>query len=72
LVTGGTERQRGVVKWFDPKKGIGFIQREGLPDVFVHFCQIISAVRCFEKGEQVEFGVKQGRRGPAAVDVVRL
>ena len=67
-----SERQRGVVKWFDARKGIGFIQRVGAPDVFVHFTQIISVVRSFEKGEAVEFGVKQGDKGPAAVDVVRL
>lgn len=66
------ERQRGVVKWFDAKKGIGFIRREGAPDVFVHFTQIISADRRLEKGEAVEFGVKSGAKGPAAVDVIRL
>lgn len=66
------ERQRGVVKWFDAKKGIGFIARVGAPDVFVHFCQIISVVRSLERGESVEFGLKQGPKGPAAVDVVRL
>ncbi|MFA4904458.1 MAG: cold shock domain-containing protein [Desulfobaccales bacterium] len=67
-----TERQRGRVKWFDVKKGIGFIQREGAPDVFVHFSEIISVIRSFEKGDAVEFTVKQGRQGPAAADVVRL
>jgi CspA family cold shock protein len=67
-----SERQRGVIKWFDAKKGIGFIQRVGAPDVFVHFTQIISAVRSFEKGEEVEFSVKQGARGPAAEDVIRV
>lgn len=67
-----SERQRGVVKWFDGKKGIGFIQRPGAPDVFVHFSNIISVVRSFEKGEEVEFTLKAGKRGPAAVDVIRL
>jgi CspA family cold shock protein len=67
-----SERQTGVVKWFDAKKGIGFIQRVGAPDVFVHFSDIISVVRSFEKGEAVEFTVKPGPRGPTAVDVVRL
>jgi CspA family cold shock protein len=66
------QREQGVVKWFDAKKGIGFIQRPGAPDVFVHFVQIISAIRSLEKGEAVEFGVKTGAKGPAAVDVVRL
>ena len=66
------QRERGVVKWFDVKRGIGFIQRTGAPDVFVHFSQIISVERSFQKGEAVEFGVKTGKKGPAAVDVVRL
>jgi CspA family cold shock protein len=69
---GRPERQQGVVKWFDAKKGIGFIQRAGAPDVFVHFSNIIAVVRSFKKGEAVEFTVKQGSKGPAAVDVVRL
>jgi CspA family cold shock protein len=69
---GRPERQQGVVKWFDAKKGIGFIQRPGLPDVFVHFAQIISVVRSLEKGEAVEFTVKLGSKGPTARDVVRL
>lgn len=65
-------RQRGVVKWFDRKKGIGFIARVGAPDVFVHFMSIICVTRCLEKGEEVEFSVKSGSKGPAAVDVIRL
>ena len=69
---GRPERQQGVVKWFDAKKGIGFIQRAGAPDVFVHFTKIISVRRSFEKGEAVEFSVKQGAKGPTAVDVIRL
>lgn len=67
-----SERQRGKVKWFDIRKGIGFIQREGAPDVFIHFSQVVSHVKALERGEEVEFGIKQGNRGPAAVDVIRL
>lgn len=67
-----SNRERGTVKWFDAAKGIGFIQRAGAPDVFVHFSEIISVVRSFEKGEAVEFSVKMMAKGPAAVDVVRL
>lgn len=67
------ERQRGWVKWFDDRKGIGFIRRPGQPDVFVHFSQIIAwGRRTLDPGEEVEFGVKERRRGPAAVDVIRL
>ena len=66
------ERQRGRVKWFDSRKGIGFIQRPGQPDVFVHFTKIISVVRSLDPGEEVEFSVTERRKGPAAVDVIRL
>lgn len=66
------ERQRGKVKWYDIKKGIGFIQREGRPDVFVHFSQVISADRRLTKGEELEFNVVKGTKGPAAVDVIRV
>lgn len=68
-----SERQRGRVKWFDSKKGIGFIQRDGDRDVFVHFAQIVSDVyKTLEQGDEVEFGVQENRRGPRAVDVVRI
>jgi CspA family cold shock protein len=66
------ERQRGRVKWFDAKRGLGFIQREGLPDVFVHFSKMVSHVKTLERGAAVEFGVKPGRKAPVAVDVIRL
>ena len=67
-----TERQRGRVKWFDRRKGQGFIKREGQRDVFVHFTQIISADRNLDPGEEVEFSVVQRQKGPAARDVIRL
>jgi len=67
------ERQRGRVKWFDDRKGIGFIRREGAPDVFVHFTNIIAwGYKTLTPGEEVEFSVTQRRQGPAAVDVIRL
>lgn len=66
------DRQRGRVKWFDRKKGIGFIQRPGLPDVFVHFAKIISTDQNLDPGEEVEFSIKKTRRGEQAIDVARL
>lgn len=66
------ERQRGTVKWFDRRKGQGFIKRQGLPDVFVHFTNIISADRNLDPGEEVEFSVIKRQKGLAAQDVIRL
>lgn len=67
------ERHRGRVKWFDPSRGIGFIQRDGARDVFVHFRHIVSdQFKTLERGEEVEFSVEEHRRGPRAVGVVKL
>jgi CspA family cold shock protein len=64
----------GVVKWFDPKKGYGFITMEGAPDVFVHWRNIRSEeqFKTLEDGEPVQFDVIQGAKGIAADNVVRL
>ena len=63
----------GVVKWFNNEKGFGFISVEGEGDVFVHF----SAIQCdgyksLEEGQNVEFDVVEGAKGPQAANVVRL
>ncbi|HEB85344.1 MAG TPA: cold shock domain-containing protein [Bacteroidetes bacterium] len=64
---------KGHVKWFDAKKGYGFIESEEGGDVFVHFSAISgSGFRSLEEGEEVEFEVEQGPKGPAARDVTRL
>ena len=66
-------RLAGRVKWFDAQKGYGFIERPGEPDVFVHYSAIqMEGYRTLEDGEQVEFDVIQGERGPQAANVVRL
>ncbi|MCB1734774.1 MAG: cold-shock protein [Gammaproteobacteria bacterium] len=63
----------GVVKWFNDEKGFGFIQREGGPDVFVHFRAINgSGRRSLREGQNVTFEVVQGQKGPAAENVTPL
>jgi CspA family cold shock protein len=68
-----SEREIGTVKWFNTSKGFGFIGREGESDVFVHYSAIRGdGFKNLEEGQQVEFTVEQGTKGPQAVDVVAL
>jgi cold shock protein len=61
---------RGTVKWFSDEKGFGFISREGGEDVFVHFSGIAGdGFRSLAEGQQVEFEVTQGKKGPQATEV---
>ena len=67
------DRERGTVKWFNDAKGFGFIERESGEDVFVHHSAIQSeGFRTLSDGQQVEFEVVQGKKGPAAESVVAL
>jgi CspA family cold shock protein len=67
------ERERGVVKWFNDKKGYGFISRESGKDIFVHHSSIVSdGFRSLKDGDPVEFSVKQDDKGLAAVDVRKV
>ncbi|HJP49702.1 MAG TPA: cold-shock protein [Pseudomonadales bacterium] len=60
----------GRVKWFDEKKGFGFIEREEGNDVFVHFRAINSdGFKTLSEGQEVEFEVEQGQKGPQAANV---
>ena len=60
----------GTVKWFNEKKGYGFIAQEDGPDVFVHYSGIKSeGFRTLNEGDHVSFDVEQGTKGPAAVNV---
>jgi CspA family cold shock protein len=61
------------VKWFDSKKGIGFIQRAGASDVFVHFSKIIGwGHKTLHRGQEVEFTERPGKQGPVAVDILTI
>ena len=63
-------RITGTVKWFNATKGYGFIARDGGPDVFVHFSAIqAEGYRSLQEGQQVEFAVEQGAKGPQAANV---
>ena len=64
---------KGVVKWFDSDKGYGFISTEENKDIFVHFSAIQSeGYKTLAEGDQVEFEVKDGDRGPQAANVVKV
>jgi CspA family cold shock protein len=63
-------RLTGTVKWFNDAKGFGFIQREGGPDVFVHFSAIQSSgFKSLAEGDKVEFDIVDGQKGPQAANV---
>jgi len=67
------ERIKGTVKWFSREKGYGFLSREDGDDVFVHYSNIRgTGFKNLSEGEEVEFAVEQGTKGPQAVDVVSL
>ena len=62
----------GKVKWFSPEKGNGFIAREGGDDVFVHFSAIQDeGFKTLNEGQDVEFEIVEGARGPQAANVIK-
>jgi len=67
------ERIKGKVKWFDKRKGFGFIESEADPNIFVHYSAIIGrGYRGLQEGDEVEFEIETTPKGPAARAVKRL
>lgn len=63
----------GTVKWFNAQKGFGFISVDGEEDVFVHFSAIQSdGFKSLDEGQQVQFDVVEGPKGPQAANVIKL
>jgi len=64
---------QGKVKWFNAEKGYGFIETEEGGDVFVHFSAIqTDGFKTLEEGQEVEFDIVEGARGPQAANVNKL
>lgn len=64
---------QGKVKWFNNEKGFGFIEVEGGDDVFVHFSAIQDeGFKTLEEGQDVQFDIVEGDRGPQAANVTKL
>ena len=65
--------QKGTVKWFNAKKGFGFISDEEGNDVFVHFSALqMDGFKVLDEGDEVEFEVIDGEKGPQAANVTKL
>lgn len=64
----------GNVKWFNPKKGYGFIEYDGNDNIFVHFSAIQSQeeFKTLNQGEKVQFEIVDGARGPQALNVTKM
>ena len=67
------ERINGKVKWFNNAKGFGFIGRDNGPDVFCHYSAIQSdGYKSMQEGDEVEFSIVNGQKGPQAENVVLM
>ncbi len=63
----------GTVKWFNAKKGYGFISDENGTDIFVHFSALnMEGFKVLEEGDKVEYEVIDGEKGPQAANVTKL
>jgi CspA family cold shock protein len=68
------EKEKGTVKWFNERKGYGFIEHDsGDGDIFVHHSAIVGeGFKSLSEGDKVEFVAGQGQKGPAATEVVKI
>ncbi len=63
----------GIVKWFNASKGYGFIEKEDGTDVFVHYSAIkVQGFKSLDEGMRVKFDIVEGKKGPAADNVVPI
>ena len=66
-------RGKGRVKWFNERRGFGFIEREDGDDLFVHYSAIqTEGFKTLEEGQEVEFDIVEGEKGLQATNVVLL
>jgi len=73
LVLNVSEKETGTVKWFDSRKGYGFIQSTDGTDVFVHYSAITTeddGYKSLNENDEVEYEVEEGKKGPKASNVV--
>jgi len=63
----------GTIKWFNEKKGYGFIQQDNGPDIFVHYTSISAeGFKTLAEGQRVKFDIEEGSKGPKAVNVTKI
>jgi len=67
------QEETGQVKWFDARKGYGFIKRPNGNDIFVHYSSIVDEqVKSLNDGDTVTYVIGQGQKGPAAQNVKKV
>ena len=68
-----SNKVKGSVKWFNESKGFGFIEQQNGPDVFAHFSAIVGdGFKTLIEGQQVEFTVTDGQKGPQAENITAV